>query len=141
MVQRLGGHVVKTASNLQSAIGLNVSESEFYALVHGAAHSLGLQSFLKDLGLEFGIDLESDSSSAKSFASRRGLGKQRHVQTRYLWLQDRVAKGDMRVNKIEGTRNVSDVLTEVTNGVVLAKHMATMGYVDIATSRLQKTTV
>jgi hypothetical protein len=91
MVIRLGGHDVKSTSNLQSAIGLNVSGAEFDALVHGCAHGLGLQAFLRDLGLDFVVLVESDSSSARAFASHKGLGKQRHVQTRFLWIQERIA--------------------------------------------------
>ena len=79
MVIRLGTHVVKTTSNLQTSVGLNVSECEFYALVHGGAHSLGMKAFLADLGLSLSIALESDSDAAGAFCSRRGLGKQRHV--------------------------------------------------------------
>ena len=33
-VQRLGIHTIKTTTNLQTPIGLNVSEAEYYALVH-----------------------------------------------------------------------------------------------------------
>ena len=49
-----------------------------------------MQSFMRDMMVELDVIVESDSTSAKSFASRKGLGKQRHVQTRYLWIQDRV---------------------------------------------------
>ena len=52
-----------------------MSESEYYALVHGAAHALGLQSYFRDIGIELEVTLESDSSSARSFANRKGLGK------------------------------------------------------------------
>ena len=141
MVQRLGQHTIKTTSNLQTAIGLNVSESEFYALVHGGAHALGLRSYMRDLGLEFQLELESDSTSAKAFASRKGLGKQRHVQTRFLWLQDKVAAGDLTMKKVDTGRNVSDILTKVTSGTVLAKHMEAMNYVTIQPSKMQKATV
>ena len=84
MVQMVGGHVVMHTSNLQGATGLNVSECEYYALTHGAAHGLGLRSYMSDLGFEMSLEILSDSSAAKAFASRRGLGRQRHVQTRYL---------------------------------------------------------
>ena len=52
MAQMLGGHTIKNTSNTQTAIGLNVSECEFYALVHGGAHGLRVQSYMRDLGLE-----------------------------------------------------------------------------------------
>ena len=44
MVQMVGEHAVKHTSNLQRATGLNVSEREYYALTHGAAHGLGLKA-------------------------------------------------------------------------------------------------
>ena len=138
MVQRLGRHPVKTTSNLQTSVGLNVSECEFYALVHGAAHGLGLQAYLHDLGINLPLVIESDSTSAKSFASRRGLGNQRHVQTRYLWIQDRVAANNFVIKKVATAKNVSDILTKVMDRSTLNKHMETLGYVDVQLSRLHK---
>ena len=99
MVVRLNDHVIKTSSDLQTSIGLNVSEAEYYALVHGAAHGLGLRSYFADLGLPIDIVVQSDSNAAKAFASRRGLGKQRHVMTRYLWLQERVKCNHISLQK------------------------------------------
>ena len=109
--------------------------------MHGGAHALGLRSYMRDLGLEFQLELESDSTSAKAFASRKGLGKQRHVQTRFLWLQDKVAAGDLTVKKVDTGKNVSDILTKVTSGTVLAKHMEAMNYVTVLPSKMQKATV
>jgi hypothetical protein len=128
MSQRLGAHTVKTTSNMQTSVGLNVSECEFYAIVHGGAHGLGLRSCMQDWGISLEVVVESDSNAAKSFASRRGLGKQRHVQTRYLWIQERVASGEVKIRKVPGTENVADILTKVLSGVLLWKHMATMGF-------------
>ena len=48
-------------------------------LVHGAAHGLGPQAYMRDLGIDLLLIIESDSSSAKAFASRRRLGKQRRA--------------------------------------------------------------
>ncbi|CAE8638172.1 unnamed protein product, partial [Polarella glacialis] len=131
MVQRLGKHRIKTTSNLQSAIGLNVSEAEFYAVVHGGAHGLGLQAFLADLGLHLDIVIESDSSSARAFSQRVGLGKQRHLQTRFLWILERVAANHFSVVKVDTTRNVSDILTKATTAAVIRKHMLSMGLVEV----------
>ena len=109
MVLRMGSHRVKTTSNLQTAIGLNVSEAECYALCHGSAHGLGFQAYLADLSIPLPLEKESDSTSAKSLASRKGLGKQRHVQTRYHRLQDQVASGAIAITKIPSGENVSGV--------------------------------
>jgi hypothetical protein len=141
MVMQLGRHTVKNTSNLQSAIGLNVSEAEFYALCHGGAHGLAMQAYLQDLGLDVGVVVQSDSSSAKAFTSRRGLGKQRHVQTRFLWIQERVAAGHLLIRKIKGEDNCSDILTKAVNAATLERHSKTMGLQASKHSTLQKSTL
>ena len=128
MVQRLGQHTIKTSSNLQTPIWLNVSEAEYYASVHGSCHAFGIQSYFKDLGIDVDVVIESDSNAAKAFASRQGLGKQRHVQTRYLWIQNQVAMGAIKIVKVGTAHNYSDILTKVMPGVTIQKHMKTMGY-------------
>ena len=128
MVQRLGMHTTKTTSNFQTPIGLNVSEAEYYALVHGSCHAIGTQSYLRDLGINVDITIESDSNAAKAFASRQGLGKQRHVQTRYLWIQHQVAVGAITILKIKADRNLPDILTRVMPNATIIKHMRTMCY-------------
>ena len=40
--------------------------------------------------------LGADSAAAKSFVSRRGLGRMRHIEVRDLWLQAEVAAGKVR---------------------------------------------
>ena len=139
-VQKLGMHPVKFASVLQTSVSLNVSESEYYALTYGGAHGLGLQSHMRDLGLEFSLTLQSDSSAAKSFASRRGLGRQRHVQTRYLWIQNMVATSAFRILKVKGTENQSDILTKAIDRSTLDRHMRSLNVVIRDPSQYQKRT-
>ena len=139
MVQQMGLHTVKASSNLQSAISLNASEAELYALCHGAAHGLALQAYLRDLGLDLPVKIKSDSSSARSFANRRGLGKQRHVQTRYLWLQERVANRHLEVEKVATKYNVSDILTKCCGIETLRRHLTQLGLVAVEPHAEQKT--
>lgn len=127
MVQRLGSHTIKTTSNLQAPIGLNLSEAEFYALVHGSCHALGIQPHLRDLSINVDITIESDNNTGKAVASRQGLGKQRHVQARYRWIQHQVAAGAITILKIMTDHNVSDILTKVMPNAAIFKHMTTMG--------------
>ena len=84
------------------------------------------------------IVVESDSSVAKSFASRKGLGKQRHVRTRYLWIQERVAANHLKIRKIPGTMNTSDILTKSTEAKTLEKHMKELGFRKIQPHVMQK---
>ena len=97
-----------------------------------------MQSYFLDIGIELGLVLESDSSSAKSFASRQGLGKQRHVQVRYLWLQQCVARHELVVRKIGTASNCSDILTKASDSKTITKHMHAMNFEEHEFSTLQK---
>ena len=59
------------------------------------------------------VKLGTDSSAAKSFVNRRGLGKMRHLQIRDLWLQDEVEHGRLVVHKVKGDQNPADLMTKV----------------------------
>ena len=45
---------------------------------------------MKDLGVNMSITILTDASAAKGIASRRGLGKVRHIEVNQLWVQERV---------------------------------------------------
>ena len=111
----LGDHCLKTWSNTQDAIAFSSCEAEYYALVEGATRALGLQSAAKELGVKVDdveVQMNTDSSAAKSFASRRGSGRVRHIETKWLWLQQAVAEGRFRMRKIKGSSNPADVCTK-----------------------------
>eukprot|EP00973_Karenia_brevis_P066645 9264658-Karenia_brevis.AAC.1 len=59
-------------------------------MVEGVTRAKGLLSLAKDLGFEElsnVLKLSTNSSAAKSFVCRGGLGKMRHLEIRDLWLQ------------------------------------------------------
>ena len=56
-----------------------------------------MQSMMADLGVTTHERVWTDSNAAKAIASRRGLGKTRHVELRYLWLQDVTKSGREKI--------------------------------------------
>ena len=72
--------------------------------------------------------VRTDSSSVLAVGSRRGLGRRRHVQTRYLWVQQRVQQGDLRLKKEPGDTNVSDALTTLLDEKRMTSLLTMMGY-------------
>ena len=93
-------------------IMLGAFEAEYYGMVTGTSNALGVAGVRADVGVVREITLYTDSSAAKGIASRRGLGKVRHIELCELWLQDQVARGRIVVNKICGDDNFSDSLTK-----------------------------
>ena len=121
-IAKLSKHVIKGWSNTQSIVTLSSGESEYYGLVRGSSVAIGTRSILQDLGLKLGVVVYSDASAALGIAQRRGVGKVRHVEVHQLWLQDRVARGDIKVRKIEGKKNPADAVTKYVDGVKLKEH-------------------
>ncbi len=61
-----GNHCIKTCSQTQETIALSSGESEFYAIVKAATMGLGMNGLMEDLGVEVEVQVNTDSSAAKS---------------------------------------------------------------------------
>ena len=110
---RRGPYLLRHSSTVQNVIGLSGAESEYYALTKGGCSGLGLQSLFAGWNLKLRLSLHTESSSAKAVASRRGAGKStRHMQTRTLWPQERVAAKHLRVVKVATGSNPADIQTQ-----------------------------
>lgn len=112
----IGKHCIKTWSASQGAVALSSAEAEFYAMIEGTLRAKGLLGLAREVGfeeLDSVVRVATDSSAAKSFVSRRGLGKMRHIEVKELWLQQQVLKGEVCVYKIGGKWNSADLMTKV----------------------------
>ena len=122
----IGRRCIKHGSNLQGTISLSAGESEYYALVRASAIGLSVKALKQDWGDECELVIHSDSSAARGTASRRGLGKLRHVQTRYLWLQERVASNDLKIVAIGTKHSTADLCTKPVNKETCERRMKTL---------------
>ena len=139
VIVRRGQHLLRHSSTVQNVIGLSSAESEYYALTKGGCSGLGLQSLFADWNLELQLSLHTDSSSAKAIASRRGTGKStRHIQTRMLWLQGRVAAKHLRVVKVASESNPADMLTKAFGRSKIEEFCAEIGQTEPCTETLDK---
>ena len=120
-------HCLKVSSHMQSTISLSSGESEFHGIVKSAAISLGARSMLADFGTCADVVVRTDSSSGLAVGSRRGLGRLRHVQTRFLWVQQRVQQEDLRLKEL-GDTNVSDALTKLLDEKRMTNLLTMMVY-------------
>ena len=118
---QLGWHYIKSWSTTQSVLALSSAEAELYALVKGAAQSLGLISLAADLGIKVEVMIHSDASAALGIVAREGLGKLRHINVQYLWIQTRVSEGSLDVMKVPGLQNPADLFTKHLAAADVAK--------------------
>ena len=108
----VAGVALKSWSVSQKSIATSSAEAEYHALTKVVADGIGLQSMAADLGWSMRLRVCTDSSGAEAIASRKGLGKTRHIEVRYLWVQDLVRDGKVIVRKVDGFDNPADTLTK-----------------------------
>ena len=81
-------------------------------MVACSAELLRIQACAKDLGMEYTAAVYTDASAALGIVQRRGIGKVRHLCTQSLWLQEAHATRRVQFEKIDGSRNPSDLFAK-----------------------------
>ena len=138
-VLALGNHTLSATGSLQSTASLSSGEAEYYGILRAAAGGLKVAALAVDLGLdkkvevitkkgEFPVEVCGDSTAAMAFASRQGLGRQKHVMTRFLWVQHAVKIKRVSLRKVDTKENVADALTKPLSAKVIQKHLKGMGF-------------
>ena len=122
-----GGHLLMSSSTTQTVVATSSGESEFYAAAKSASRLLGAAAMCEDLGVHLDPRLLVDANAAKGIASRRGVGRVRHLHVATLWLQEAVNKRRLQIDKQKGTENVADLGTKHLSATVLQTLMELAG--------------
>ena len=69
-----------------------------------------------------------DSTTGAAIGSRQGLGKLKHVDVSFLWVQEKVRKKEIAIHKVHTSLNYSDILTKPVTSHALRKMMLDMGF-------------
>eukprot|EP00438_Fugacium_kawagutii_P020526 Skav212703 [mRNA] locus=scaffold1930:419946:420725:- [translate_table: standard] len=124
------GACVLSHSRTQSTVALSSGEAELYAIGSGTADALFIRSLVLETTLfsKVNLTVHTDSTAGKSMAGRFGTSrKTKHVSLRYLYIQELVASGLVKLKKVLGTLNPADVLTKDVSKDVLYRHLPTLG--------------
>ena len=108
----LGKHFIKSWSSTQKVIALSSGEAELYALLKGATQAKGLMSMLYDWNIITHSIVNTDATAVMGIAYRQGLGKTRHMDTQYLWIQKEVRHETLKIKKARTDLNPADILTK-----------------------------
>ena len=122
-----GDHVLKTWCSTQATVALSSAEAELVSAVKGAAEGLAVQSLVRDFGCDCALRVNMDSSAAIGICKRTGVGKIRHLDTRLLWLQERVRCGAIEVVKVAGAQNPADLMTKHLGADDISAHLVRLG--------------
>eukprot|EP00971_Amphidinium_carterae_P340435 6478775-Amphidinium_carterae.2 len=104
-------------SRTQSTLALSSAEAELYAMRQGTIETQHTKQVFEEAAIPE-IDTESvtimintDSSSWKAVSSKLGRNrKSKHVQLKFLYIQDVIQRGELTIKQIPTTHNSADVL-------------------------------
>ena len=123
------GCTILSWSRRQGAVALSSAGSELCALGSGAAEALGLASLLHEWGEATVPVLASDSSSALHVVKKRGPGKMKHIEIRFLALQQWREQKRLEFEKVGTDDNESDMLTKIMSAEKLEKFSRQIGLI------------
>ena len=118
-----GKHMWESWASTQQVIALSSGEAEFYSIGTATAKGLTVVHTLAEMKMIIGLRVHSDSSAGRGMCNRRGTGRVRHLQTRFLWLQEVLANNEFQLLRVGSNDNPADINTKFLNRDLIVKHM------------------
>eukprot|EP00971_Amphidinium_carterae_P334209 6469355-Amphidinium_carterae.2 len=93
-------------SRTQCTIALSSAEAELYAMGQATIEAQHIKHVIQEMTIpnlskNINMSINTDSSAGKAVASRLGLNKKtKHVQLKYLYMQDIVQRGEMTITNL-----------------------------------------
>ena len=84
-----------------------------------------------DLGFAVKPVLAIDAQATGHILHRQGIGKLKHIDVAYLWVQDEIRSQRLRVRRDRSEENVADLGTKPLSKTVIAKHCLTLGHMNM----------
>eukprot|EP00438_Fugacium_kawagutii_P029652 Skav215858 [mRNA] locus=scaffold1507:85913:86695:- [translate_table: standard] len=116
-VVQLLNSTVSFGSRTQGTIALSSGEAELYSIGQGTSEALFVRNLLTEANLAKAVNItvHTGSTAGKSMATRFGASKKtRHVELRFLYVQELVGKEIIRLKKANTEYNCAEVLSKYT---------------------------
>ena len=87
-------------------------------MTQASVESLAIKNFIQEfsspsLSSSVSIVIQADSSAGKSMASRLGISRRsKHIELKYLWIQDEIKEGKLELKKVGTHFKPSDILSQ-----------------------------
>ena len=106
----LGGHLL-AASAISSKLWWRQAQAK-RSLTKSASRALGAVAMDGDMSKVVKPRVHVDATASKVIASRRGVGRVRHLHTQVLWVPEAVARRELAVVKVRAVENPADMGTK-----------------------------
>lgn len=122
--ETFGEHIIDHVSVRQASVALSSGEAEYGGIVRGTAGAIETREMLKEAGIDVKIKVRTDSSAARGICHRRGVGRVRHLDVKELWVQEKVQRGELQVDKVDTELNRADIGTKPMEGPKLKRALS-----------------
>ena len=112
----------------QAVIALSSGEAEYYGLTIGMLALLGLIRLAEDWNVVLHPRALLDASTGIAIGSRRGLGQLKHIDTVFLWCQEKVSSGVVQLCKRNTKEMLADMITKPLASAEIVRHMSGMNF-------------
>ena len=89
---------------------------------------MATQELLGSWGINAKLQVYTDSAAALGTCNRLGLGKSKHIQTRYLWIQEKLADRLFELIKTDTELNTADICTKALASEAAERDLRAMGF-------------
>jgi len=116
--------VLHFMSKTQSTVALSSAEAELNAFVLALNEALYIKTLMQELDIKVAVKVFCDSSAAIQHLQKLGLGRLKHVSMKSLYVQDMLQRKMFHVVKVDGLKNIADILTKATDTVTQERLLA-----------------
>ena len=85
--EQLGKHPIEFSCSTQHVVALARGEAELYATGRAAAGGLQSVQLLAEAGMDFKLEVLTNSTANLGMHNRIGSGRVRHLDVKWLWIQ------------------------------------------------------
>ncbi|KAL0461125.1 UNVERIFIED_CONTAM: Retrovirus-related Pol polyprotein from transposon TNT 1-94 [Sesamum latifolium] len=128
----LGGAAITWCSKKQPCIFLSTMKAEYVACISAVQEAIGLRRFLKSLRISMHINdvvvIYCDNTTTIAYAKDpKYHGRTKHIDTRYHFIRDSIAQGEVILRHIPTNDMIADPFTKPLRRDAFHRHMSSMG--------------
>ena len=83
---------------------------------------------LSDWGIQCPVVINMDATTGISIGNRRGLGKVKHIHTCFLWVQEIIDSGRIKLRKVGTGSMLADLMTKPLDAKLIHRFLEGMEF-------------
>lgn len=124
-VFKVYGNTIAWASRKQESVSLSSTEAEYVSLALGISEEESLTMLLNEIGFKQNkpiVMFEDNQSCQKVAEGQREYKRMKHIDVKFHFIQDLIAKGKVQIEFKPSTDQLADIMTKAIGRILFEKH-------------------